>query len=225
MPIIRDWHLFTSRENRSLHIIAPTGGVLPFIFYTNNGFDFQTDGVSRITVRDNGRVGINTNAPTQNLSVNGTAGKPGGGAWVTFSDARVKENIRPFTDGLAKLLQIQPKSFSYNGKGGYTKDGKTHYGVIAQDIQEIAPYMVEEIETEDFSDQLSYDGTALVYMLVNAIKEQQAEIDSHQQQIQALQAENGTLKKVLTEMEGLKAEIEAIKAALNQEYSASARNN
>ena len=216
---------FTSRENRSLHLIAPVGGTAPFIFFTNNGFDFQTDGFSRITVRDNGRVGINTNAPTQNLSVNGSAGKPGGGAWATFSDARVKENIRPFTDGLAEVLQIQPKSFSYNGKGGYAKDGKTYYGIIAQEIQQIAPYMVEEIETEDFSDQLSYDGTALVYMLVNAIKEQQAEIDSQQQQIQALQKENNTLKQTQTEIEGLKAEIEAIKAHLSPEYSASTRKN
>ncbi|MEM7511449.1 MAG: tail fiber domain-containing protein [Bacteroidota bacterium] len=216
---------FTSRENRNLHLIAPVGGAAPFIFYTNNGFDFQTDGFSRITVRDNGRVGINTNAPTQNLSVNGSAGKPGGGAWATFSDARVKENIRPFTDGLTEVLQIQPKSFSYNGKGGYAKDGKTYYGIIAQEIQQIAPYMVEEIGTEDFPDQLSYDGTALVYMLVNAIKEQQAEMDSQQQQIQALQTQNDTLKKVLTEMEGLKAEVEAIKATLTPEYSASTIKN
>ncbi|MEM8900756.1 MAG: tail fiber domain-containing protein [Bacteroidota bacterium] len=215
---------FTSRENRHLHLLAPVGGVAPFVFYTNNGYDLQTDGISRLTIIDNGRVGINTNAPAQNLSVNGSAGKPGGGAWVTFSDARVKENIQPFTSGLAEVLQIQPKSFSYNGKGGYAKDGKTYYGIIAQDIQKIAPYMVEEIETEDFSDQLSYDGTALSYILVNAIKEQQAEIEAQQKQIQALQAQNKKLQKALDKMEGLAAEIETIKRCLAQEHSASVRN-
>src|SRR5207249_1214499 len=43
------------------------------------------------TVLQGGNVGIGTAAPTQLLSVNGTAGKPGGGTWDVFSDERLKD--------------------------------------------------------------------------------------------------------------------------------------
>lgn len=55
----------------------------------------------------------------------------------------MKKNIQSYTDGLEKILQIQPKSFEYNGKGGYQADGKIYYGIIAQEMREVALYMIE----------------------------------------------------------------------------------
>ena len=162
-------------------------------FFTADGLGAH---VSRMKITNTGEIGIGTILPTQLLSVNGTAGKPGGGTWATFSDMRVKKNINLYTDGLEQLLKITPKSFQYNGKGGYDDDGKTHIGIIAQEMREIAPYMINEIETEDFRDQLTYDGSALIYMTVNAIKEQQKEIET-------LKAENEALQKRLVKIEEL----------------------
>lgn len=137
-----------------------------------------------------GRVGIRTTSPSHTLSVGGTAGKTGGGVWSAFSDRRVKKNIKPYTDGLAKLLQIAPKSFQYNGLAGNPDDGKVYYGIIAQEMQQIAPYMINEVDNDEVEGLLSYDGTALKYMLVNAIKEQN-------QQIEALEMENQNLMNLL----------------------------
>ncbi|MEL6190810.1 MAG: tail fiber domain-containing protein [Bacteroidota bacterium] len=169
-----------------------------------------------MSLRSNGNVGVGTEAPTQLLSVNGNAGKVGGGAWETFSDMRIKKNVAAYTDGLTQLMKIQPRTFQYNGKGGYKDDGKTYYGIIAQEIQKVAPYMVNEVKTEDFENQLSYDGTALTYMLVNAVKEQQKEIEDQQTQIQALQEENNILKAQAQKVDALSAKLMKIEAMLEK---------
>ncbi len=132
---------------------------------------------------NNARLGVNTSTPDANLSVSGTASKTGGGSWATFSDKRVKKDITEFKDGLALIAKIKPVRFRYNGLGGNTDDGKDYVGVIAQDVQPIAPYMVNSVRKKlkdtDSADTelLMYDGSALTYILVNAIKEQQRIID------------------------------------------------
>jgi hypothetical protein len=44
-------------------------------------------------VTSTGSVGIGTGAPTQTLSVAGSAGKSGGGSWAVFSDSRLNPHI------------------------------------------------------------------------------------------------------------------------------------
>ena len=74
--------------------------------------------------------------------------------------------------------------------------------MIAQEIQDIAPYTVEEKalgslvreipdcgeeiinEVENF---LTYDGSSLTYMLINAVKEQQQMIEELRRQVKQLQ--------------------------------------
>jgi hypothetical protein len=96
---------------------------------------------NRMTIDTFGNVGIGVNAAAYLLEVNGTAGKPGGGSWTNSSDLRLKKNIQPFTDGLSSLLRINPVTYHYNELSGY--DTKPEYvGVIAQELNEVAPYMV-----------------------------------------------------------------------------------
>lgn len=126
------------------------------------------------------------------LQVNSQAYKPGGGSWSTASDKRLKKDISPFKDGLSHLLQIEPVTFKYNSIMDVFDKEKVHVGIIAQDVQQIAPYMVEEkpffqkvvedengVETivDPGTNYLTYDGSALTYILVNAVKEQQAQIE------------------------------------------------
>src|SRR6185295_1522363 len=61
------------------------------------GLDFYTASLNRMTILNDGRVGINTIAPADTLTVNGAASKPGGGSWTLFSDERLKKNIRPLS--------------------------------------------------------------------------------------------------------------------------------
>ncbi|HRK59598.1 MAG TPA: tail fiber domain-containing protein [Candidatus Kapabacteria bacterium] len=116
-----------------------------------------------------GRVGIGTASPTSLLSVNGSADKPGGGSWATFSDARLKQDIRAYTPGLSDVLKINPITYHYNATSGL--DTKPEYiGVLAQDLQKVAPYMVSTF-TKDGTEYLKVDNSGMTYMLVNAVKE------------------------------------------------------
>lgn len=79
----------------------------------------------------------------------GNGFKPGGGAWATTSDIRVKTDVSAFTPGLSAVLALNPVSFRYNGKAGAKADGRTHYGLIAQEVQTVLPEFVEEIPISD----------------------------------------------------------------------------
>ena len=120
------------------------------------------------------------------LELGGQGYKPGGGFWVAPSDRRLKQNIQPYTDGLESLLRINPVTYKYNSIFKTLDTGETYVGIIAQEVQEIAPYMINEKpfgqlieEDENGHDKivnqgtsyLTFDGSALTYMLINSIKE------------------------------------------------------
>lgn len=129
-------------------------------------------------------VGIGTPAPGFLLEVNGTAGKPGGGTWQATSDARLKENVLPYTDGLLTLLRINPVKYHYNQLSGY--DTKPEYiGVLAQEIKAIAPYMVGSFEKKGET-WYNVDNSAMTYMLINAVKEQQQQINELKKVVEKL---------------------------------------
>lgn len=169
--------------------IGAQGGDLRFVANT------ALSNVERMRITSNGSVGINTTSPTAVLSVNGTANKPGGGSWAVFSDARLKKNVQPYRDGLANLLQIQTKTFQYNGKAGISDTESAYVGILAQDMQEIAPYMVKEVEyknesTGEQDTYLEFDPSAMDFMIVNAIQELN-------EKVERLEKENAELRKLV----------------------------
>ncbi len=84
---------------------------------------------------------------------------------VISSDARLKSNIVSLGSTLPKLLQIDGKS--------YEMKGKQKIGVLAQEIQEVFP----ELVSEDDNEMLAANYQGLVPVLINALKEQQGEIN------------------------------------------------
>lgn len=119
------------------------------------------------------------------LEVGGTAAKPGGGSWAATSDVRLKQNIKPYNEGLQQLMNINPVSFQYNSLSGYNTN-KRFVGVIAQDLQKIAPYMVGTF-TKNGEQYYNVDNGAMTYMLINAVKEQQKEIEELKATIKKLE--------------------------------------
>lgn len=124
----------------------------------------------------NGNVGIgNDSSPDFKLEVVGTAGKPGGGMWSDASDKRLKTDVEDFEDGLEQIRQIRPVWYRF--KGDFSMPTKERYvGVIAQEMQKVAPYTVTPYRDTDqksgkSGEFLSYNGTAVIYMLVNAAQE------------------------------------------------------
>lgn len=143
------------------------------------------------------------------LQVHGNAAKSAGGTtWATFSDRRLKKNIRPFEDGLETLLRIDPVRFQYNGRLN-TSDKQEEIGIIAQDIQKVAPYMVDDFEHQDAKGRkenyLLYNSNALFYILVNSIKtvhqnsiDQEKTITEQTKYIHQLQKKYSDLEKQMT---------------------------
>ena len=159
-----------------------------------------TNDVPAISIdRVSAEVGIGTVNPGYLLEVNGTAGKPGGGSWTNTSDARLKQNVMPYTDGLQSLLSIHPVRFQYNKRSGYDTV-KEYVGVIAQDLKAIAPYMIhtsERILPDGSTGYLDVDNSAMTYMLINAVKEQNTIIISQQEQIDDLEKQMQEIRALL----------------------------
>jgi hypothetical protein len=163
----------------------------------------KVGGAPALTIESSsGEVGIGTTNPTALLEVIATTvKKTNGGSWTASSDVRLKTNIRHYTEGLDKVLGIQPVHFKYNGLSGYDTS-KEHIGVIAQELENVAPHMVSTYE-KDGEEYLQVDNSAMTYMLINAVKEQQSQIK--------------ILEQRLSETERLKKEIEILKNLIVQQ--------
>jgi hypothetical protein len=134
-----------------------------------------------VFLRPNGRAvttGQATIASNGDLQILGAvATKASGTAWVNPSDARLKENIADYQKGLAELLQVQPRMFTFKA---YPEIG-TVVGVIAQEIEAAFPETVKltegEADGETVTDLRQFDASALTFALINAVKELSARID------------------------------------------------
>jgi len=111
--------------------------------------------------------------------------KPGDASWDFPSDGRLKTVQRPYTDGLAMLLALpEPIVYVYNGKGETPVDGKEYVGMIGQDVQSVAPYMIdtyqgklEPTDTET-TEILSMNNSAMTYALINAVRELSTRVEA-----------------------------------------------
>jgi hypothetical protein len=156
------------------------------------GLDFYTNSVNRIAISLGGNVGIGTTAPSAKLSVNGSANNATG-TWGVFSDARVKNITGNFIDGLNVISQINPIVFNYNDYAPF-KTSDEQIGIVAQDLEKIAPYMVSKQAYNQFADLREVNNQAYVFLLINAVKEQQQQIAKQQVQLASQQKENTLLQ-------------------------------
>jgi hypothetical protein len=93
----------------------------------------------------------------------------------TFSDARLKENIVPAPIN-KHILELQPVHYNYK-----TKPGTKEYGIIAQEVQKVAPEIVGEL-----GDHLSVQYDRIGLHLLPIIKEQEARIAHLEAQLQTV---------------------------------------
>ena len=108
------------------------------------------------------------------------------------SDGRVKENVKDIENGLNKVLELRPISYdikesfydSIPDKEGkqYAMEhgGKNRIGFISQEVQQIMPELVSE---EPQSGLLGINTIDMIPYLVQAIKEQQKEIEELKEQL------------------------------------------
>lgn len=128
-----------------------------------------------------------------NLTISGaTATKASGTTWANPSDIRLKENVTDYSKGLAELMQVNVKEWTYNGKGG-TTEGMKGLGVIADEIMIVLPNTVENYQAklnaddEADTDIKKFDATEITWLMLNSIKEQQKLITSLIARLDALE--------------------------------------
>jgi len=101
---------------------------------------------------------------------------------TAYSDAKLKENVKTIDNALDKTLKL--RGVYYNKIDDQTK--RQNVGVIAQEIKEILPEVVHCVDSENEDSILSVSYGNIVALLIEAIKEQQKQIED--------------LKKVVTKL-------------------------
>ena len=86
------------------------------------------------------------------------------------SDARLKSNIVSLGSTLSKLLLIDGKAYTMKSNEAIEK-----IGLLAQEVQKAFPELVKEAGDEEGTLSVNYQG--MIPVLINAIKEQQQQID------------------------------------------------
>lgn len=146
------------------------------------------------------RVGINRIPTTYTLEVGGTIWANGTAITAgstTWSDVRYKSDIETIT-GALELVSMM-RGVRYNWKETSFPDlnfpeGK-QIGVIAQEVEAVVPELV--VTGSDGYKSVSYEKIAPI--LIEAVKEQQKQIDVQNMEIRSLKAELENIKKILLE--------------------------
>ena len=125
----------------------------------------------------NGNSSNNSNNRT--FFVSGTAG--GNSGWYQQSDLTLKENIQTISHPLQKVKQL--RGVTYEWKNNNLETGK-QIGFIAQEVEKVIP----EVVANEGIYSMQYG--PLTALLVEAMKEQQ-------QQIESLQTEVNNLKSII----------------------------
>jgi hypothetical protein len=131
--------------------------------------------------------------------------------YTSASDASVKENVQPITDGLNVILALRPVTFEWTDE--YIRNGmslnetennideqgniivpeqkQTNVGLIAQEVAAVLPTVTHQDNVklsghENFLLNVSYE--KIVPHLIAAVKEQQAQIETLKAEVAALKA-------------------------------------
>tara|TARA_R110002126_G_scaffold288548_1_gene442384 strand:- start:9265 stop:10863 length:1599 start_codon:yes stop_codon:yes gene_type:complete len=167
------------------------------------------NGTSNIGMEVNADTAAIFNGFTQvnsNFHVNGDITHSG--SITQTSDRDLKENIRSLEDGIGAIMKLRPTSYNFKGNGEYKGlklAGGLHYGLIAQEVEEVLPSLVKnnkhtylapvegagpnnpdektKVKTMDYK-TMNY--TELIPVLIKAVQEQQEEIEKLRKQVESL---------------------------------------
>jgi hypothetical protein len=136
----------------------------------------------------NGTGSNNLYGAVKGLEVRNGATLTATGTVGSFSDARLKNNIEPFTDGLNVIEQINPVQFQYKPDAPFASPDK-QVGIVAQELEKVAPYMVHQTAEGNVKDMRWVDNQAYVFLLINAVKELQQQVRVQQKEIEKLKGQ------------------------------------
>ena len=103
----------------------------------------------------------------------------------TSSDKRLKDNITRISNPMEKINKLSGNTFEWNDNQDTYEKGMKDVGVIAQEVEEVLP---EIVETRDNGYKaVKYE--KMVALLIEGMKEQQEQIEKLEKQIQELKEE------------------------------------
>jgi hypothetical protein len=172
-------------SNTGLRVETATSGGTVASFGGNGDFqvDAPFDAGGRFVVKESGLTGIGTHSPGSLLDVNGVVtvralGAAGATALcrnasnqisTCSSSLRYKTNVTPFQGGLSLISRLRPIAFDWKA------NGEADLGLAAEEVAEVEPLLVIHNEKGEV-EGVKYD--RINVLLINAIKEQQAEIEA-----------------------------------------------
>ncbi len=183
-----------SVENTALSTYTGNGGALDNQYIANganyiSSFDItsQTDSKylrSNATDTASGIITFSNTASSSNKTtgaviVTGGVGIGGalnvGGDVVAYasSDERLKDNIELISNPIEKVQSLKGVTWNWNDNADELQQSLPNVGVIAQDVEKVLPQLV----TDRDNGYKGVDYAKLTGLLIEAIKEQQKEID------------------------------------------------
>jgi hypothetical protein len=181
--------LFYSASTESMRITS--GGVLTvgttdsspyvptegFIVAINNGTKYGAIFGANSTSEKGAVVFVNPNGLVGSITTNGSAT-----AYNTSSDYRLKENVVPMEGALDRVDALKPSRFNFIADPETTVDG-----FLAHQVAEIVPEAItgekDAVDEEGNPIYQGIDQSKIVPLLVGAIQELRAEIESLKSQI------------------------------------------
>ena len=163
-------------SNGSMRLASNSGGV-----------EFYAGGSSKMLIASAGSVRLNAYGA-------GTLITDSSGNVTASSDRRLKNVSGKFTRGLAAIMKIQPKVFTWKPESGMNTDD-VNVGFIAQDVQGAIPEAVGSMKTSDVeeddgtgkkvkkskreaSEFLTLSDRPIIAAIVNAVQELSAQIET-----------------------------------------------
>ncbi len=170
-----DSYVLTTDNNGYVHkrLISSIGGGSNncgsnnFVIKNSNG----NNNCSQI-FDDGSKVGIGTSSPSYRLSVNGAVHSMTN---LFISDRKFKKNIEDIKKPLETILNLHGKTYNWRKKEfkKYNFTDRKQIGFIAQEVEKIIP----EVVFVDKDGEYSMNYTAIIPILVEAIKKQQEQIN------------------------------------------------
>jgi hypothetical protein len=173
------------------------------VCFSTGGWTFSNGGTSDVVGARSGNTAGTANSlyvgyysatgPTNgtlsfNVTTNGNVTNTNN-SYGSLSDIKLKENIVDASPKLADMMQVRVVNYNF-------KEGQTHkqIGVIAQELEQVFPGMVDESPDRDeegndlgtTTKQVKY--SVFVPMLIKAIQELKAEVDSLKAQLNGASA-------------------------------------
>ena len=163
-------------------------------FFSNTNASFASAVIVPATTRASGNdcffiYGTANSVNTFQVYNNGNV-KNTNNSYLGISDEKLKENIVNTTPKLDKLKQVRVVNYNFKEDLGF--ETFTQLGVIAQELEQIFPGLVEETPDRDAKGKIlktttkSVKYSVFVPMLIKAIQEQQVQIEELKSQVATL---------------------------------------